>query len=268
MLDHARASPTGGLAPAPRFPPDDDPLWASVTAAGADSVELKVLLVPGAGAGAARLVGGHAGRVRQRRLYLLDTADLVLSRVGVHVRLRDRGRDRWDLTVRVRGEHTVPSSARPAGARVEIDVLPGRAFHSTELRASLAADRAAVCRDGGVEVHALMGEGQAALLAAAVPGLADALHVHGPLTVERAVVPRPRCGLAHARHERCRLPGGRVLEEFSARCPPADAPAVARALAGFLDAHGATFAACQRTKTAAWLDELVRAAPGPAPDQV
>ncbi|PVY96027.1 hypothetical protein [Actinomycetospora cinnamomea] len=261
MLDHVRASPASGLAPAPRFPPDDDPLWASVASAGADSVELKVLLLPGAGAVPSRFTGGHPGRVRQRRLYLLDTADLLLARVGVHVRLRDRGRDRWDLTVRVRGEDAVAALPRPAGARVEVDVLPGRALHSTELREALAADRAVACRDGALDVHALMTAAQGALLAAAVPHLAGALHVHGPLTVERAVVPRPRCGLAHARHERCRFPGGRVLEEFSARCPPGEAPTVARALAHFLSAHGAAPATRQRTKTAAWLEELLAGAP-------
>jgi hypothetical protein len=50
-----------------------------------------------------------------------------------------------------------------------------------------------------------------------------------------------------------------VLEEFSARCTPAEAPSVARALSGFLARHGATPAAQQRTKTASWLDELRRA---------
>lgn len=259
MLEHARASPGDGGAAAPRFPPEHDPLWASVAAAGAESVELKVLLVPDVGSPVARFTGRHVGRVRHRRLYLLDTTDLVLARRGVHVRLRDRGRDRWDLTVRVRGAGAVPEAARPAGARREIDVLPGLAFHSTELREALDVGRAAACRDGDLDVRALMTEGQRALLATAVAEPGD-LRVHGPLTVERAVVPRPRCGLAHARHERCRFPGGRVLEEFSARCVPADAPAVARALGVFLDLHGAEPAASQRTKTAAWLDELLGAA--------
>ena len=257
MLDTARASP-GGRADVPGFPPPGDPLWQTIAAAGAGSVELKVLLVPGAG----HFTGHHGGRVRQRRLYLLDTADLLLARVGVHVRLRDRGRDRWDLTVRVRDEGTAPDQRRPADARVEVDVLPGHAYHSAELRDTLAADLAAACRDGDLDVHALMTAPQAALLAGAVPGLratGQDLVVHGPLTVERTVVPRPRCGLAHARHERCRFPAGRVLEEFSARCAPAEAPAVARAVSRFLVRHGATPAAQQRTKTAAWLDELLRA---------
>ncbi|MDF2980072.1 MAG: hypothetical protein K0S40_4800 [Actinomycetospora sp.] len=247
MLDTARASPG--------FPPPGDPLWETIAAAGAGSVELKVLLVPGAG----RFTGRHGGRIRQRRLYLLDTVDLALARVGVHVRLRDRGRDRWDLTVRVRGEGAAPGERRPADARVEVDVLPGHAFHSAELRETLPADRAAACRDGALDVHALMTGPQAALLAGAVPGLRGDLVVHGPLTVERTVVPRPRCGLAHARHERCRFAGGRVLEEFSARCTPAEAPSVARAVSGFLARHDATPSAQQRTKTAAWLDELWRA---------
>jgi hypothetical protein len=50
-----------------------------------------------------------------------------------------------------------------------------------------------------------------------------------------------------------------VLEEFSARCTPAEAPSVARAVSGFLAQHGATPSRQQRTKTTAWLDELRRA---------
>ena len=106
---------------------------------------------------------------------------------------------------------------------------------------------------------------QAELLGRAVPGLSGVLRAYGPLQVERVSVPRPRCRLAHARHERCRFPGGRVIEEFSARCPPADAPTVARAAALLLAAHRLVPAAQHRTKTAVWTDELLAALPG-SPD--
>lgn len=262
MLDHAPTHPEGDLAAALGFPPVGDPRWAAIAAGGADSVEIKVLLTPGADT-AARLAGTRATRVRHRRLHLLDTDDLVLARAGVHLRLRDRGRDRWDLTVRLRGSGPVPDVPRVPGGRVELDVLPGAVLHSSQAQARLPAHRAIACRDGQVDPRHLLTGAQAALLAHAVPGPAGPLRVHGPLRVERATVPRPRCRLPHARHERCRFPGGRVLEEFSARCAPADAPLVARAAALLLTTHRLTPAPRQRTKTGVWAEELMSARPGP-----
>ena len=205
MLDRARTA-QGDLPGAVGFPPPDDALWTWVAGSGVDSVELKVLLRPGPGTGA-RFTVRHATRVRQRRLYLMDTPDLVLARAGVHVRLRDRGRDRWDVTVRLRGEGPVADLPRPGGARVELDVLPGHAFHSTELREVVDVDRALACRDGRLDAREVLTAAQGALLDEAAPGVAT-LRAHGPLAVERVTVPRPRCQLPHARHERCRFPGG------------------------------------------------------------
>lgn len=264
MLDHA-PTPGGDFAEALGFPPAHDGRWAEIAEAGADSVEIKVLLAPGVGT-AERLAGARGTRVRRRRLYLLDTADLALARAGVHLRLRDRGRDRWDLTVRLRGCGPAPDLPRVAGGRVELDVLPGAVLHTSEVRERLPVDRATACRDGLVDPRDLLTAAQAALLEHAVPGLAGALRVHGPLRVERASVSRPRRRLPHARHERCRFPGGRILEEFSARCPPADARLVARAAALLLAKHRLTPAARQGTKTAVWTEDLlagVRADPDP-----
>jgi hypothetical protein len=265
MLDQAPtqapAHPWNDLAEALGFPPAGDDRWAEIAEGGADSVEIKVLLAPGTDT-ATRLAGRHATRVRRRRLYLVDSDDLALARAGVHLRLRDRGRDRWDLTVRLRGRGPAAELQGVPRVRVELDVLPGAVFHSSEVRERLPADQALACRDGLVDARELLTEVQAAVLADAVPGLAGALRVHGPLRVERATVPRPRCHLPHARHERCRFPGGRVLEEFSARCEPGDAPLVARATAVFLTAHRLIPAAQHRTKTAVWTDELLAALAG------
>ncbi|MHC1559656.1 hypothetical protein ACR9E3_11905 [Actinomycetospora sp. C-140] len=257
MLDHAPPFP-GDLAEALGFPPVGDRQWDAIAGSGADSVEIKILLTPGVDT-ATLLSGTHAVRVRHRRLHLLDTDDLALARAGVHLRLRDRGRDRWDLTVRLRGSGTgaVPDLPRPAGGRVELDVLPGAVFHSSEVRERVPAGLAIALRDGVLDPRELLTGPQAALLAHGVPDLDGELWAHGPLRVERASVPRPRCRLPHARHERCRFPGGRVLEEFSARCLPAEAPEVARASAYLLAAHRLTAAESQRTKTAVWADELL-----------
>ncbi|GLZ47718.1 hypothetical protein Acsp06_39030 [Actinomycetospora sp. NBRC 106375] len=257
MLDHAPPFP-GDLAEALGFPPAGDRQWDAIAGSGADSVEIKILLTPGDDT-AALLSGTHAVRVRHRRLHLLDTVDLALARAGVHLRLRDRGRDRWDLTVRLRGSGAVavPDLPRPTGGRVELDVLPGAVYHSSEVRERVPAGLAIALRDSVLDPRELLTGPQAALLAYGVPDLDGELWAHGPLRVERASVPRPRCRLPHARHERCRFPGGRVLEEFSARCLPAQAPEVARASAYLLAAHRLTAAASQRTKTAVWADELL-----------
>lgn len=258
MLERGGTLSGADLAAALGFPPPGDAAWARVVDAGAESVELKVLLTPQPGS-TVHLAGRH-GRVRIRRLHLLDTPDLGLAHRGVHVRLRDRGRERWDLTVRVRGEDPVPGGAPPACSRVELDILPGVVFRSTEVRTPLPAGLALDVRDGRVAVQTILSEDQDALLRGAAGELArEDLGLFGPLAIERATVPRSRCGLAHARHERCRFPGGPALEEFSARCVPAEARRTAEAVAVFLATNGLTPAPPHRTKTAMWTEQLRRA---------
>jgi len=258
MLARCETLSGADLAAALGFPPPGDDAWARVVDDGAESVELKVLLTPQPGS-TVHLVGRH-GRVRTRRLHLLDTPDLGLARRDVNVRLRDRGRDRWDLTVRVRGEDPVPGGTPPAGSRVELDVLPGVVHRSTEVRAALEAGCALDVRDGRVPVQKVLTDDQAALLTGAAGALGDEeLGPFGPLVIERATVPRPSCGIAHARHERFRFPGGRVIEEFSARCAPAEARRTAEAVAVFLATHGLAPAPPHRTKTAMWSEQLRRA---------
>ncbi|MFC5138824.1 hypothetical protein ACFPK1_11320 [Actinomycetospora rhizophila] len=255
MLEWSDTLSGTDLAAALGFPPPDDAAWARVADGGAESVELKVLLTPEPGS-TVHLVGRH-GRVRTRRLHLLDTPDLGLAHLGVHVRLRDRGRDRWDLTVRVRGEDPVPGGAPPAGSRIELDMLPGLVHRSTEVREPLDRERALDVRDARVPVQKVLTADQEELLLGAAGELGGAeLEVFGPLVIERAPVPRPRCGLAHARHERFRFPDGRVLEEFSARCAPADARRTAEAVAVFLATHGLAPAPPHRTKTTMWTEQL------------
>jgi hypothetical protein len=256
LLDHAPLFPGSDLAAALGFPPAGDPCWAAVAGGGAESVEIKILLAPGADT-ATLLAGPRAGRVRHRRLYLLDTDDLALGRAGVHVRLRDRGRDRWDVTVRLRGDGPAWDAVPVPGERVELDILPGAVLRSTQIVERVSADLAVACRDGRLAPRDLLTGPQATLLARGIGELDGRLRPHGPLRVERASVPRPRCHLAHARHERVRFAGGHVLEEFSARCTPGEAGVVAGAASLLLAAHRLAPAARQRTKTAVWTDELL-----------
>ncbi|GAA4915770.1 hypothetical protein EV188_104405 [Actinomycetospora succinea] len=258
MLEWSDVSSGTDLAAALGFPPPEDVAWARVVDGDAESVELKVLLTPRPGS-TVHLVGRH-GRVRTRRLHLLDTPDLGLAHRGVHVRLRDRGRGRWDLTVRVRGEDPVPGGAPPAASRIELDMLPGLVHRSTEIRAALDVERALDVRDERVPVQKVLTDDQEALLQGAAGDLgSEELGVFGPLVIERASVPRSLCGIAHARHERFRFPGGRVLEEFSARCAPADACRTAEDVAVFLATHGLVPAPPHRSKTTMWTEQLRRA---------
>lgn len=226
----------------------------------ADSVELKMLLAVEPDAAATLLTGRRAPRWRTRQVHLIDTSDLGLARAGFEVRLRRRARGRLDLVVRARSPW-VGSSARPSGARVELDVLPGAAWRTTELRHDLDDATADAWRAGRMAARQLFSAGQAdwtrqQLGTRRVDEVAGALVVHGPLVVHRLRVPARRFPVARARLEHCRYAGGRTLVEFSARCAPRDSPAIAAEVCGFLGRLGIVAADRHRTKTALWVDDL------------
>jgi hypothetical protein len=260
--DHPGAHSGDHRTPWPEFPSPGSG-WDEVQDSDADSVELKMLLAAEPDTAAARLTGRGSPRWRTRQMHLLDTPGLSLARAGLEVRLRRRARGRHDLTVRVR-HHDAGPSGRPSGARVELDLLPGAAWRTVELRHDLDDAVAADWSAGLVTPRQLFSPHQAdwtsqQLGAGRASEVADALVVHGPLVVHRLRVPSSRFPVARARIEHCRYDGGRTLVEFSARCAPRETPAIAAAMCTFLGGHGIVVADRHRTKTALWVDDLAGA---------
>jgi hypothetical protein len=247
------------------FPSPRSGHWQRMLEEDVDSVEVKILLAPGPEAAARALTGRETPRWRLRRLYLLDTPDLAIARSGVELRLRRRARGRHDLTVRARRRHgSGTRRARPPGARVEFDVLPGVVWHTVELRREVdaaLAEAVAAGRAGPGELLTPEQEEWLEEVAGTLP--TETLVAHGPLAVRRVGVPdsRFRAGRAHLEH--CRYPSGRELTEFSTRCRPDAAARVAEEVTRFLAARGVVPAASHVTKTAVWLDELARSAVDP-----
>ncbi|GAA4835685.1 hypothetical protein GCM10023201_25400 [Actinomycetospora corticicola] len=258
-LSAERGSDTVGdrRAAAEVFPLPDGIDWHGVVGSDADSVELKMLLaLDGAP------VPTETGRRRYaRRVYLLDTPELDLCGVGVHVRVRRRGPRRFDLVVRVRDRDRVTGRRGPQDARVELDVLPGNLLRTTELRRTVDPDTAVACLDDAAPPVRLLSDSQRRWLRTLLPEgtpetVLDELVLHGPLTTRRYRVPRARFGVGRAFLEHCRYPSGLELRELSVKCRPADAPRAAVALARFLADHRIEVARGHRTKTALWIEEI------------
>lgn len=238
--------------------------WAGIGADDADSVELKILLADGPDAAAMALTGLATPSWRARHMHLLDTPDLALALAGLEMRLRRGAQGRHDLTVRARHPWATSPPRRPRGARVELDVLPGAAWRTTQLRRDLHADVAAGLVAGQVAPVRLISADQRdwtreCLGPDRARRMVQTLTVHGPLVVHRLRVPSERFPAARARLEHCRYPSGRALVEFSARCVPDRAVVTAEAVREFLDEHDLLAAAEQRTKTAVWVEDLVGA---------
>ncbi len=252
------------------FPSPRSGDWQRIVDADVDSVEVKVLLSSGPDAAAEALIGRSDKRWRVRRVYLLDTPDLDFAHAGVEMRLRRRARGRHDLTVRARRRHRGGSRrARPPGARVEFDVLPGAVWHTVELRHDVDPSLAEAVAAGSARPRELLtAEQEDWMWASAADSLpADALVTrlvaHGPLAVRRVGVPGSRFRAARAHLEHCRYPSGRELVEFSTRCRPEAAARVAGEVTDFLAARGVAPSRSHTTKTAVWLDELAQEARRP-----
>jgi hypothetical protein len=244
-------------AAAEAFPLPSGIDWRGVADSDADSVELKMLLD----------AGGDPVPVRRRRssgtrrVYLLDTPDLALCTAGVHLRVRLRGPERYELVVRVRDAGRVDGRNGPDEARVELDMLPGTLLRTTQLRHVVDPALAAACLEDRAPLARMLGPEQQEWLRTLVPAelpptVLDDLVLHGPLTTHRYRVPRDRFADGRAFLEHCWYPSGRELRELSVKCLPAEAPRVAVALARFLADHRIRPAAGHRTKTALWIEEI------------
>ncbi|GAA2556393.1 hypothetical protein [Pseudonocardia hydrocarbonoxydans] len=247
----------------PRFGSPEALAWLGTQGAYADSVELKVPLVPPPGPAAEALTGRPAPNWSVRHSYLLDTAALDLLRSGVEIRLRRRARGRYDLSVTARRSGVGRERAVPRGVRVEFDVVPGAVWQDHEVRREIGAADAADVLAGAVPSRELLsptqrwwacGGGHDAVDEARL----EELTVHGPLVVHRIKV-AARPGLRRADLEHFRYPSGGELMELSTHCWPQEVSATATAFERLLDERAVAVAEGHRTRSAMWQDEIARA---------
>lgn len=236
--------------------------WLSTHGTHADSVEMKTLLAPPAGAAAEALTGRHAPTWSVRQSYLLDTEELDLLRAGVEVRLRRRARGKFDLAVSARRRGTDLGCYRPRGARVEYDVVPEGVWKDIEMRRDVDPATAASVIAGSAKAGELLSVTQSQwALTGGNETVDDArlseLRVHGPMVVRRVKVSAGGMGLHRVDLEHFRFPSGRELVELSTRCCPQEVPDIAAGFEQLLEERHVTVAPEYRTKTSVWHDEIV-----------
>lgn len=235
--------------------------WLGAQAAHADSVELKTLLVPPAGAAAEALTGRRAPQWSVRQTYLLDTGALDLLRAGVQIRLRRRARGRFDLAVSAHRRGTVRERVVPRGARVEYDVVPGAVWQDIEVRREIGSDMAAAVIAGSTKCRDVLSATQCAWACGGGSEILDdarlsELELHGPLVVRRVKVAATELGLRRVDLEHFRFPSGRELVELSTHCCPPELAAAGAGFEALLAERAVAVAAEYRTKTSVWHDEI------------
>ena len=235
--------------------------WLRAHGSPSDSVELKTLLVPPAGAAAEALTGRHAPTWSVRQTYLLDTPVLDLLRAGVEVRLRRRARGRFDLAVSARRDGAALERITSRGVRVEFDLVPGALWQDIEVRREIDSATAAAVIAGSTKPRDLLSAMQCSWACRGGSDLLDdarlsELRVHRPLVVRRVKVSAAGVGLCRADLEHFRFPSGRELLELSTRCGPQEVCETATALERLLDERDVVVAPEYCTKTSVWQDEI------------
>jgi hypothetical protein len=221
-----------------------------------DQMELKLVVPVDAHASACASLGADLSGAPARRVYYLDTADLVLERHGVVARVRRFENGSGDFVIKLRPITPDDLPARWRRSKrflIEADALPGRFFCTGTLKRRLGmVDVEQVL--GERSLGALFSQKQLSLLAAyaPVPVGFDELRVLGPVAVRRCRV-RPDGLDGVLAVERWTYPDGSSILELSTRCPAEEAVPVAARVASVLRRHGIDVTDCQRTKTRATL---------------
>jgi hypothetical protein len=198
----------------------------------ADQVELKLVVPVGAHASVCRSLGADLSRASVRRVYYLDTADLMLERHGVVARIRSFENGSGDSVVKLR---PISPGDLPAGLRrskrfvVEVDAMPGRFFCTGAMKRRLGMVDLEQALGEGHSLGALFSQKQRALLAAYAP---PTVGLDGALTVEHWA-----------------YPDGSSFVELSTRCRAEEALAATARVTSVLRAYGIDVAGCQQTKT-------------------
>jgi hypothetical protein len=220
---------------------------------GADSVELKLTVLEGRRAEAARTLGFDLMDAQLRQVFFFDTPELDLNQAGVVVRARRRQNDTGDTVVKIR---PVDPASLPAELRadpefgVEIDAMPGGYVCSASFKGS--ADNAPIREValGGGKIRKLFTKRQRAFFRERAPeGIElDDLMILGPIPTARAKTraegyDRPIVG------ELWLYPDGSQVVELSTKTSPTDAFQTALEWRVFLEKVGIDISGEQQTKT-------------------
>ncbi len=219
----------------------------------ADHVELKLVVPATAHATTCSSLGIDLSSASARRVYYLDTKDLMLERHGVVARIRSLDNKPDDSVIKLRP--VVPDELpgrlrRSKRFGVEVDAMPGRFVCSGALRRRLGRNDVERTMAKGRPLRSLFSKEQLALLAAHVPAQVDIddLAVFGPVDVRRGKVVLD--GLDRALSvERWTYPDGSSILELSTRCAAATAVPVTAQVASVLRAYNVDVTGLQQTKT-------------------
>ena len=198
----------------PRFGSAEALARLGADGAHADSVELKALLVPPAGA-------GRRGADGTSRAHLERAARSTCSTPSRSTWSAPASRSACDAgpavgstsSVSARRSGTADDRIPPRGVRVEIDVVPGAVWQDVEVRRDVESAAAAEVIAGMVKPGdcsrrpSARGRATAATRSSTSSRLEE-LQVHGPLVVRRVKVAAAGLGLRRADLEHFRFPSG------------------------------------------------------------
>jgi hypothetical protein len=219
----------------------------------ADQVELKLVVPVDAHASVCASLGADLSRASARKVYYLDTADLMLERHGVVARIRSFEDGSGDSVVKLRpiSPGDLPPRLRESKRFVvEVDAMPGRFFCTGAMKRRLGMVDVEQALGEGRSLDALFSHRQRVLLAAYAPPTVelDNLLVFGPVQVRRCrVQPVGLDGALTVEH--WAYPDGSSILELSTRCRAEVAMAATARVTSVLKAHDINVTGCQQTKT-------------------
>jgi hypothetical protein len=229
---------------------------------GADSVELKLTVLEGRRAEAARALGFDLMDAQLRQVFFFDTPDLDLDKAGVVVRARRRQNDTGDTVIKIR---PVDPASLPAELRaepefgVEIDAMPGGYVCSASFKGSADNARIREVALGEGETRKLFSKRQRAFFQERAPdGIAlDDLQVLGPIPTMRVKTRSEGYDRAIV-GELWLYPDGSQVVELSTKTAPSEAFQAGLEWRAFLETAGIDISGEQQTKTRTALEYFTR----------
>jgi hypothetical protein len=222
----------------------------------ADHMELKLVVPSSAHDATCAALGVDFAGARARKVYYLDTSDLMLARHGVVARLRSHAKRPDDSVVKLRPFRSVDLPERLRRSKhftVEVDTMPGKFVCSGVMSRRLRRHDVQKTLKGSRPLRALFTQEQRALLPAEVR--IDDLTIFGPAEVRRLKV-RPKGADFRLAVERWAYPDDSSILELSTRCTARAAVPTTAKLASVLRAYGIDLNGPQQTKTGLTLSQF------------